>query len=240
LPFARIAPIVIVAETDFVESVTDVAVTVTVAGFGITPGAVYVVAVPLAVVAAEKLPHVAGAVVVQVTVHFTPAFALSLATFAVMLVVEDVLSDDGGAAANVTTMPGAVIVIVAEADFVGSVTDVAVTVTVAGFGITLGAVYVVAVPLAVEVAEKLPHVAGAVVVQATVHFTPAFALSLATFAVMLVLVDAASAVGGAAANATLITGSVIVIGAETDFVESAAEVAVIVTVAGFGTALGAV
>ena len=40
----------------------------------------------------------------------------------------------------VTEMPGAVILMVAEALFVVSVTEVAVTVTVAGLGIVLGAV----------------------------------------------------------------------------------------------------
>jgi hypothetical protein len=120
-----------------------------------------------------------------------------------------------------------------------SVTDVAVTVTVAGLGIALGAVYVVAVPLAVVVAEKLPHDE---LPHVTVHFTPAFALSLTTFAVMLVVVDSGSEVGGAAANATVIPedAAVIVIVAEAAFVVSVTDVAVTVTVAGFGTALGAV
>ena len=48
-------------------------------------------------------------------------------------------------------------VIGAEADLVGSVTEVAVTVTFAGLGIVPGAEYCVAAPLAVEAVEKVPH-----------------------------------------------------------------------------------
>jgi hypothetical protein len=58
---------------------------------------------------------------------------------------------------------------------------------------------------------------------------------------MLVVAEVPSVVGGAAANATLmLAAAVIVIVAEIDFVESVTEVAVTVTVAGLGTALGAV
>jgi uncharacterized membrane protein len=124
-----------------------------------------------------------------------------------MLVVVDTGNVVGGVAANVTVIPEPVglIVIVTDALFVESVTDVAVTVTVAGFGIVVGAVYVVAVPLGVEVAEKLPHVAGAVVVQVTVHFTPALALSFVTVALKLAVADVASDVGGVALKPTEIT-----------------------------------
>jgi hypothetical protein len=85
--------IVMVAEADFVESVTDVAVTDTVAGLGAEAGAVNFVAVPLAVEAVEKLPHCE---LPQVTDHFTPAFALSLLTTAVRLITDPVSVDDGG------------------------------------------------------------------------------------------------------------------------------------------------
>ncbi len=87
------AEIVMVAEADFVESVTEVAVIATVAGLGAEVGAVNLVAVPLAVEAVEKLPHCE---LPQVTDHVTPAFALSLLTTAVRLMVEPVLVDDGG------------------------------------------------------------------------------------------------------------------------------------------------
>jgi hypothetical protein len=81
-----------------------------------------------------ELPHA--------TVQFTPAFALSFATFAVMLVVALTASDVGGCAVSVTAIgcTEAVIVIVAETDLVLSVTEVAVTVTVFPLGTVVGAV----------------------------------------------------------------------------------------------------
>jgi hypothetical protein len=86
----------------------------------------------------EKLPHAA---LPQVTDHVTPAFLLSLVRTAVMLVVAPTNSDVGGCALKATEMtPAAVMVIVAEAVFVVSVTEVAVTLTVAGLGIVVGAV----------------------------------------------------------------------------------------------------
>jgi hypothetical protein len=67
---------------------------------------------------------------------------LSLLTTAVRLVVWLTTSDVGGVGLRATEIDGggAVIVIVAEAVFVVSATDVAVTVTVAGLGTALGAV----------------------------------------------------------------------------------------------------
>jgi hypothetical protein len=74
---------------------------------------------------AEKLPHAA---LPQVTVHLTPALALSLATTAVRLAVVPVVSDAGGAGVRVTVMAG-VMEMLADATLVPSVTDIAVTVT---------------------------------------------------------------------------------------------------------------
>jgi hypothetical protein len=134
---AAVGPtIVIVAEADFVVSVTDVAVSVTVFPLGTPPGAVYVVAVPLAVCAVATEPHDAPP---QVTVHFTPPLAESLFTFAVILVTVLIVSGLGGGGARNTEMGGAVIVIVAVAVFEVSVTDVAVTVTVFPVGTVSGA-----------------------------------------------------------------------------------------------------
>ena len=90
---------VIAAEADLVESVTDVAVTVTFAGLGIVPGAEYWVAVPLGVEAVEKVPHCE---LPQVTDHLTPPFALSLLTAAVRLDIEPVLTEVGAAGLNAT------------------------------------------------------------------------------------------------------------------------------------------
>ena len=65
----------------------------------------------------------------QVTVHFTPALALSLATTALRLAVVPATTEAGAAGLNVTVIAGVVIEIVAVAVLVLSVTDVAVTVT---------------------------------------------------------------------------------------------------------------
>ena len=230
--------IVIVAVAVFVLSVTETAVTVTVLPVGIAEGAVKVVAAPLAVDVGLNDPH---ATVPQVTVHLTPAFALSFATFAVMLVVAFTASGLGGCAANVTAIGcAAVIVIVAEADFVLSVTETAVMVTVFPVGTAAGAVKAVAAPLGVDGGLNDPHGEPPHV---TVQFTPAFALSLATFAVIFVVVPPTIDVGGGAARVTEIAcaTAVIVIGCEeADFVLSVTEVAVMVTVFPVGTDAGAV
>lgn len=103
-------------------------------------------------------------------------------------------------------MPAAaVMVMLAEADFVLSLTEVAVTVMVLLVGMFAGASYVVAMPLGVEVGLKLPQM---LLPHVTVHFTPAPALSLLTFAVMAVVVLAVSDAGGCAEKETAIGGGV--------------------------------
>jgi hypothetical protein len=88
-----------------------------------------------------KLPHCA---LPHVTLQVTPPFLVSLLTEAVMLAVVLMTIDEGGCVTNETEIGGggpfAVIVIVADMDFVLSVTEVAVTVTVAGVGTALGAI----------------------------------------------------------------------------------------------------
>ena len=75
-----------------------------------------------------KLPH---AELPHVTVHFTPAFALSFVTTAVRLAVPPTITDAGGVPLKATEMgDAALIVIVAEAVLVPSATEVATTVTV--------------------------------------------------------------------------------------------------------------
>ena len=130
----------------------------------------------------SKLPHCA---LPQVTDQVTPAFALSFATVAVKAALV-VAAREAGGLLSVTVIGalGVVIVIVAEAVLVESVTEVAVIATVAGLGAEAGAVNFVAVPLAVEAVEKLPHCE---LPQITVHLTPAFALSLLTTAVRLMV-----------------------------------------------------
>jgi hypothetical protein len=150
-----------------------------------------VVAVPLAVVAGLKLPHCA---LPQVTDQVTPAFALSFATVAVKAVLVVAARETGGLlSVTVIGALGAEMVMVAEAAFVESVTEVAVIATVAGLGTVVGAVNLVAVPLAVVAADKLPHCA---LPQVTDHVTPPFALSLLTTAVRLMVAPASADEGG--------------------------------------------
>jgi hypothetical protein len=150
-----------------------------------------VVAVPLGVVVGLKLPHCE---LPQVTDQVTPAFALSLATVAVKAALV-VAPREAGGLLSVTVIGalGAEMVMVAEADFVESVSEVAVTATVAGLGAEAGAVNLVAVPLGVEAAEKLPHCE---LPQVTDHLTPAFAVSLLTTAPKLMVAPASVDDGG--------------------------------------------
>ena len=78
-----VAVTVIIAAADFVLSATDVAVIVTVAGAGTLGGAVYVTAVPEALVMLESAPHVAPLQPAPESAHVTPLLELSLVTVAV-------------------------------------------------------------------------------------------------------------------------------------------------------------
>jgi hypothetical protein len=127
-------------------------------------------------------------------------------------------------------------VIVDEADLVVSVAELAVMVTVKLLtGAVVGAVYVVAVPDAVETGETEPQ--GAVV-QVTAHVTLGVAEgSFVTVGVIIVELPAFTvALVGAAA--TVMAGTVMV--AVPVFVVSATEVAVRVTVKLLATGPGAV
>ncbi|MGA8938365.1 MAG: hypothetical protein WB439_04295 [Acidobacteriaceae bacterium] len=90
--------IVMTAATDLVESCTEVAVIVTVAPAGTVEGAVYVVDVPLPVVAVLNDPHALE--VPQVTDQVTLALDELLVTTAESCVDVPVDSDVGGAVAN--------------------------------------------------------------------------------------------------------------------------------------------
>jgi hypothetical protein len=87
-----------------VESVTDVALTVTVLPLGTADGAVYVVAAPLAVPVGLKLPHAPE--LPQVTDQVTPALAESLLTVAVRDCVALVCREVGGVPLKATLMAG--------------------------------------------------------------------------------------------------------------------------------------
>src|SRR5262249_40429134 len=124
-----------------VASATEVAVRFTVAGLGGVAGAVYVTDAPDALVAPDKLPHVAPLQPEPESAQLTPSFDESPLTVAVKVVVAfattvTVVRERGPE----TPAGSALIVIAAEADFVPSLTDVAVIVTVAGVGTLAGAV----------------------------------------------------------------------------------------------------
>lgn len=78
---------------------------------------------------------------------------------------------------------GAVIVTIAETDFVPSATEVAVTVTVAGVGTVGGAVYVTAAPDTLDEGDTPPQAAPLQPDPETAHVTPLFCESFATVAV---------------------------------------------------------
>jgi hypothetical protein len=144
-----------------------VAVMVTVPA-GIVAGAVNWIADPLLECPFRlKVPH--GGFV-QVTVQSTPAAAMSLVTVAVRLVGVPATMGVGKAGVNAIEIAGT-IVIVADALFVASADDVAVTVTVPPAGSDDGAVKVAAAPLAVcELTD--PHADDP---QDTVQLTPRLA-----------------------------------------------------------------
>jgi hypothetical protein len=76
-----------------------------------------------------------------------------------------------------------VIVIVAAADLVLSLTEVAVSVTVAGAGMLAGAVYVMAAPDALDIADTVPQALPLQPVLESAQLTPLFCESFCTVAV---------------------------------------------------------
>jgi len=164
---------VIVAVPVLVPSATEVAVKVTVAGLGTLTGAVYVIAAPDALDGAESIPQVAPAHPAPESVQFTPLFCGSLVTVAVNALVPMPACTLVGVGATITVIAGgAVTVMVAALDFVAPVTEVAVSVTVAGLGTLAGAVYVIATPEALAAADKVPQVVPVQPVPDKVHVTP--------------------------------------------------------------------
>src|SRR6266853_794790 len=121
------------AEADFVASAWDTAVTVTVAGFGTTAGAVYRPALDI-------VPTVGLPPVTPLTCQVTAVLLVFCTVAANCCVLPAPTVADTGEIVTLTTA-GGVTVTWAEADFVASAWDTAVTVTVAGFGTTAGAVY---------------------------------------------------------------------------------------------------
>jgi hypothetical protein len=141
----------------------------------------------------------------QFTVHVTCGLLeLSLLTNAVSCSLEFTRTALGGAGLKetVTAPLGPVMVRVAEADLVGSVTEVAVMVTVLPVGTAEGAVYMVALPVEVVVGLKVPQAPALpqLAVQVTCGFDD---VSLLTIAVKGWLVLTCSEVGGTPENPTL-------------------------------------
>src|SRR6266480_2777062 len=212
------------AEADFVGSAWDTAVTVTMAGFGTTAGAVYRPELDI-------VPTVALPPVTPLTCQVT-AVLLVFCTVAVNCCVPPAPTvADTGEIVTRTTAAG-VMVTCAEADFVGSAWDTAVTVTVAGFGTTAGAVYRPELDI-------VPTVALPPVTPLTCQVT-AVLLVFCTVAVNCCVPPAPTvAATGEIVTRTTAVG-VMVTCAEADFVGSAWDTAVTVTMAGFGTTVGAV
>ena len=164
---------VIVAVPVLVPSATEVAVKVTVAGLGTLTGAAYVIATPDALDGAERFPQVTPEHPAPESVQFTPLFCASLLTVAVNALVPMPACTLVGVGATKTVIAGgAVTVMVAALDFVVSVTEVAVSVTVAGLGTLTGAVYVIATPEALTAADRVPQDVPVQPVPDKVHVTP--------------------------------------------------------------------
>ena len=132
--------IVTVAVTDFVLSAVEVAVMVTVLPEGTVAGAVKTIGLPLTVCGGVRLnvPQ-PGAATAQITLQSTPLPMLSFVTVAIMVAVPLTGIALGGAMLSVTEITGTVTVIIALANLVPSVTEVAVMVTAVA-GTTVGAV----------------------------------------------------------------------------------------------------
>jgi hypothetical protein len=136
----EIAPaivMVILADADAEGFCTAVAVTSTVPPLGIAAGAVYVVVtvVHVLVVGLNEPQAFAGR-----HVQVTPELVGSFTTTAVSVVVVPVAIEAGVGWSETEMGGGALIVMVAVADCVGSLIDVAVTVTEPPVGIAVGAV----------------------------------------------------------------------------------------------------
>ncbi|OLE16984.1 MAG: hypothetical protein AUG83_00900 [Acidobacteria bacterium 13_1_20CM_4_57_11] len=130
---------VAVAVADFVASAADVATTLTFGFAGTVPGAVYVAALPLEVVAGAMVPQLGEhGVPLCVRVQFTPLLLGSFVTVAVNCCVAFTVTFAVGGETEAAM--GGMTVTVAVADFVVSATEIALIVTWAGLGTADGAV----------------------------------------------------------------------------------------------------
>jgi hypothetical protein len=219
-------------------SATDFAVSVTVAGDGTLAGAVYVIATPDALDAADNVPQAAPVQPAPVKVHVTLLSCVSFVTVAVTLWVFPLSTDALVGFTDTPTAGGTVTVIANAAVLVVSVTDFAVSVTIAGAGTLAGAEYIIAAPDALDAADNVPQLAPVHPAPLNVHVTPAFCASFFTVAVTLSVFPlcTAAVTGDTDTAISAITVTCAVSSAE----GCACEIAVMVTVGGVGTVLGAV
>src|SRR5580704_3847707 len=144
------------------------------------------------------------------SVQFTPLFAVSFCSVAANACVPPgaTLAIDGATTTEIADPPDpAVNVIVAFADFVASSTDVAVSVTVGGFGTAAGAVYITAAPDFAVIPDNVPQAAAVQPAPESAHVVPAFFGSFVTVAVkLLVWLACTVAEPGERATDTLLTG----------------------------------
>jgi hypothetical protein len=232
---------VMVVTAVFVLSATDLAVSVTVAGLGTLDGAVYVIAAPEALAFADRVPQAAPLHPTPLKVQLTPLFCVSFCKVAVMLCVCPVCTetDVGFTAMEIVAVEDAVMVTVAAADFVPSATDVAVAVTVAGFGTVAGAVYVTATPEPLVELDSVPQLAPLHPAPDSVQLKPLFWESFWTVAVSVCPWPCSTdAVEGETAT-EIAAGVTNVACAVPDLSDCACDTAVMLTTAGDGTVAGA-
>jgi hypothetical protein len=224
---------VMVAPAVLLVSLTDLAVNVTVGLPGSVDGAVYVAVVA---VCPESAPQ-AGAQLLPdwLSAQVTPWFVESLATAAVNCLAVETFTE--ALVGEMLTDTADVTVMVAPAVLLVSLTDLAVNVTVGLPGSVDGAVYVAVVAVCPESAPQ----AGAQLLPdwLSAQVTPWFVESLATAAVNCLAVEmfTEALVGEMLTDTGSDSETVIV--AVALLLLFVTEVAVSVTVAGFGTLLGA-
>jgi hypothetical protein len=174
----------IIAPADFEESAMDVAVNMIVP-VGIALGAVYVTAPPDMLDVGDMVPQALPVQLEPDSVQFTPLLAESFCSVAanVCVVPTTTFAIDGATTTEIADEPEFVSVIDAFADLVASATAVAVSVTVGGFGIEAGAVYITVAPDAAVAPESVPHAAPMQPAPDSVHDVPLSFGSFVTVAV---------------------------------------------------------
>jgi hypothetical protein len=136
----------------------------------------------------ETAPHALPVQLVPESVQFTPLFAVSFCKLAENIFEELIgtFAVVGLTATEIAVAPDvAASVIVAVPIFVESAIDVAVSVTVGGFGTAAGAVYITGAPEAVVMLESVPHAAAVQPAPESVQAVPLFCGSSSTVAVKL-------------------------------------------------------